>query len=138
MSELLILFASALGIGAMVLINSRLDIWTPAVIASLGDAQRRLDADSVGFEAGEGILAEDGKSALVEEAGTDRIALLVARGDNVVIRYLDAGAVKAARVDADGALTVRLDDFTFAPARLDLADAHEARLWADKLNALQD
>lgn len=134
---ILVLLGSVLGISAMVAANYYLGLHTPAVIASLDDARRKLDIDAVGFNPGPGVLAEDGRSALVEEAGGQRIGLLSTQGDTVVIRYLDPGAVRAARMEEGGSITLSLNDFTFAPVRLGLGDAGEARMWADKLNALQ-
>lgn len=137
MALIWVLLGSIVGISAMVAANHYLGLHTPAVIASLDDAKRKLDIDAVGFRAGTGVLAEDGRSALVEEAGAARIGLLSTQGDTVVIRYLDPGSVRAARMEEGGAITLSLNDFTFAPIRLGLGDAGEARMWADKLNALQ-
>ncbi|WP_300556857.1 hypothetical protein [Maricaulis sp.] len=137
MALIWVLLGSIVGISAMVAANHYLGLHTPAVIASLDDAKRKLDIDAVGFQPGRGVLAEDGRSALVEEAGASRIGLLSTQGDTVVIRYLDPGSVRAARMEEGGAITLSLNDFTFAPIRLGLGDAGEARMWADKLNALQ-
>lgn len=129
---------SIAGIGLMVLLNQRLGLNTPAQIASLEDAIRHLDTDQVGFTPGDAVLlADDGRSAVVEEAGTGRLGLLAARGDGVVIRYLGPGSVKSAKMGEGRDIMLRLDDFTFAPLTIQLEDTHEARHWADRLNALQ-
>lgn len=136
MIDLIFFVGSILGVSAMVYLNHRLKVWTPARIESLDEARQRLDVDSVGFHAGPGVVAPDGQAALVEDAGADRIGLLAARGDNVVIRYLDAGSVRAAKMVDDG-LNIVLRDFTFAPVRMRFDDSAEARVWADKLNSMQ-
>ena len=98
MLELLIFLGSLLGIAAMVLLNRQLGLFDAASITSLDDAARRLDTDQIGFMAGQGILADDNKAALVEEKGSGRIGLLVAAGSDIVIRYLDPGSVRAAKM----------------------------------------
>lgn len=137
MIELIFLVGSLIGIGAMVFVNTRLPIWSPARLTDLDDARQRLDVDAVGFRPGLAVLDRDGKGALVEEEQGDRIGMLTARGAEIVIRYLDPGSVKAAKLDGEGGMRISLDDFTFAPVELSLDDNEQARFWADKLNALQ-
>lgn len=137
MLELLFLAGSALGIAAMVFVNTKLSIWKPARLHDLEDAKRRLDVDAVGFRAGNGVLSADRTGALVEDASSPRIGLLTSKGDNMVIRYLTPGTVKATRLDGAGSMRIALADFTFAPVTLTFDDNSEARFWADKLNALQ-
>lgn len=137
MLELIFLAGSILGIAAMVFINSRLSIWTPARLEDLDDARQRLDTDAVGFDAGQGVMDREGRGALVEHADNSQIGLLTARGDTIVIRYLTPGSVRAAKLDGEGGMRISLEDFTFAPVRLDLEDTDTARFWADKLNAMQ-
>lgn len=133
-----IFIGSLLGIAGMVYLNYRLGLHTPAILLSLDDALARLDADQVGFRAGDtALLADDRKSALVEEAGTGRFGLLAARGDTMVIRYLEPGSVRSARMDDGRDIELRLNDFTFTPLRIEIADTQQARQWADRLNALQ-
>lgn len=133
-----VLLGSVAGIGLMILLNHRLGLNTPAEIASMDDALRRLDIDQVGFEAGDArLLADDRRSALIEEKGSGRVGLLAARGDGVVIRYLEPGSVKSAKMGEGRDIMLRLDDFTFAPLTIQLEDTHTARRWADRLNALQ-
>ena len=135
---LIVLIGSVLGITAMVLFNVWLGLSEPAHLSGLDDAVARLDTDSVGFTAGQGgSLTPDGRGALVPAGDGGMIGLLVARGSDFVIRYLGPGSVHAAEADDTGRLIVRLNDFTFAPARLKFAAADEARAWADRLNALK-
>jgi hypothetical protein len=133
-----VLVGSVLGISAMVALNAWLGLSQPARLSGLDDAVQRLEADAAGFDAAEGTVAPDGRSALVMSAAGDIIAMLVARGSDFVIRYLDKGSVGAVEDAGDGTLTVRLNDFAFAPARLNLDTPQAARYWADKLDALQD
>lgn len=132
-----VLAGSVVFIAAMVMLNAWLGLSEPAHLASLDDAVRRLDDDSIGFAAGEGVVAPDGRSALVEAGEGGRIGLIIARGSDFVIRYLDPGAVRRVAVSDAGGIVVALNDFAFAPARLDLGSAETARHWAGKLQALQ-
>ena len=112
MLELLIFLGSLLGIAAMVLVNRQLGLFEAAKISSLDDATRRLDTDQIGFMAGPGILADDNRTALVEEKGSGRIGLLVVAGSDVVIRYLDPGSVRAAKMGEGRDIHLELNDFT--------------------------
>ncbi|WP_417491771.1 hypothetical protein [Maricaulis sp.] len=133
-----VMLGSFAGISAMVALNVLLRLGKPARIASLDEAIEQLDTDAIGFRAGNGVLADDGSAALVEESGGRRIGLLKSKGDKFVIRYIEPGLVRAARLADDARLTVRLNDFTFPPFTMAFADAGEARFWADKLNAMQE
>ena len=137
MLELLIFLGSLLGIAAMVLLNRQLGLFDAASITSLDDAARRLDTDQIGFMAGQGILADDNKAALVEEKGSGRIGLLVAAGSDIVIRYLDPGSVRAAKMGEGRDIHLELNDFTFAPVEFAISDTSTARHWADRLNSMQ-
>jgi len=135
---LIVLIGSILGIAAMVMVNVWLGLSEPARLHGLDDAVARLDTDSVGYEAGEGgLVTPDGLSALVPSRDGTHVGLLVARGSDFVIRYLGLGSVRSAEAGEDGTLTLRLNDFAFAPARLDFGSADSARSWADRLNALK-
>ncbi|MAK63532.1 MAG: hypothetical protein CMF75_02130 [Maricaulis sp.] len=131
-----VLLGSVAGISAMVAVNAWLGLYTPAKLDSLDEAVARLDADAVGFDAGEGVLAPDGQSALVTDQSASRLALLVARGSDFVIRYLEPGQVRSVTADDTG-LTLTLNDFTFAPAHLGFETPDQARDWAGRLQALQ-
>ena len=131
-----VLLGSVIGISAMVAVNAWLGLNTPARLTGLDDAIARLDTDSVGFEAGEGVVAPDGKSALVTDAAQSRLALLVARGSDFVIRYLEPGQVRSVATDGTD-IALKLNDFTFAPAHLAFETPDQARDWAGRLEALQ-
>jgi len=135
---LIVLIGSILGISAMVLVNVWLGLSEPARLRDLDDAVARLDTDSVGYEAGEGgLVTPDGLSALVPARDGTQIGLLVARGSDFVIRYLGPGSVRSAEAGEDGSLMLRLNDFAFAPARLNFGSADVARSWAGRLNGLK-
>ncbi|WP_203292468.1 hypothetical protein [Maricaulis parjimensis] len=131
-----VLLGSVVGISAMVAVNAWLGLYTPAKLDSLDDAIARLDTDSVGFEAGEGEMAPDGRSALVSDATQPRLAMLVARGSDFVIRYLEPGIVKSVATEGSE-IALKLNDFTFAPARLAFETPEQARKWAGRLETLQ-
>lgn len=133
-----VMLGSFVGISAMVALNVFLRLGEPARLASLDEAVERLDTDAIGFRAGAGVLSEDGSAALVEENGGKRIGLVTAKGDEFLIRYIEPGLVRGARLGEDAKLTIRLNDFTFPPYTMGFADAGEARMWADKLNAMQE
>lgn len=137
MMILWVLAGSVAGISAMVAVNAWLGLSQPARLDSLDEAVKRLDEDAVGFEAGEAILAREGRGALVEERGTGRVGLLAPRGADFVIRYIAPGEVREVRTDEEARLTVRLADFTLAPVVLVMESGREARAWADRLNALR-
>ena len=135
---LIVLIGSILGIAAMVMVNVWLGLSEPARLRDLDDAVVRLDTDSVGYEAGEGgLVTPDGLSALVPARDGTHIGLLVARGSDFVIRYLGPGSVRSAEAGEDGVLTLRLNDFTFTPARLNFGSQEPASAWAERLNALK-
>lgn len=134
-----VFLGSVVGIALMVLLNQRLGLNTPAQIYSVEEAVKRLDADQVGFvPGGASVLADDHRSAIIEEADTGRLGLLAARGDGVVIRYIEPGSVRAAKMSEGRDILLELNDFTFSPVQLSISDTSTARLWADRLNSLQD
>ena len=133
----LLLVGSIAGVAALVALNHWLGLSEPARLRDIDEAVERLDADAVGFAAGEAVLAEDGSAALIESADGSSIGLLAARGDQFVIRYLKPGLVQAARIGEGGRLTIKLADFTFAPVDFPFGASPRIRHWADKLNALQ-
>ncbi|WP_291844184.1 hypothetical protein [Maricaulis sp.] len=141
MGLIFLIIGSILGVSAMVFFNARLGISPQARLSGLDEAIARLDADRVGFEAGEAVLAADGEGALVASRSGDCLGLLVARGSDFVIRYLTPGSVREVRLDdageAGGAgFRFRLNDFVFAPAHLRFDDAETAARWADRLSGL--
>jgi hypothetical protein len=137
MQDLIFLVVSVVGIASMVVLCAYLKVWTPVRIENLTDAASFLDEDALGFKAGPGVLSPEGDAALLQEMGTERIALLLTRRDRYVARYLLPGTVTSARMDEDGGLKISLTDFTFNSITMKFDDNSSARLWADKLNALQ-
>ena len=137
MSLIYLLVGSVLGVSAMVLINAWLGISRSACLTDLEDAARRLDADRVGFDAGDGVLAVDGEGALIAERSGDCLGLLIARGSDFVIRYLVPGSVRDAVIEDGTSVRLRLNDFVFVPAKLRFETADEAMIWANRLSAFQ-
>ena len=90
-----VFLGSVVGIALMVLLNQRLGLNTPAQIYSVEEAVKRLDADQVGFvPGGASVLADDHRSAIIEEAGTGRLGLLAARGDEQIeVNHLGGGCL---------------------------------------------
>lgn len=121
-----VLAASALSITALVLLNRWLGGWTPTQLDSVEAAGARLSDDVIGFRPGEGALAADRRAALVEEAGGDRLGVVIARGDRFVTRALGPREIIA--VNREGlTLTLDLGDFTFSRVVVTLDDEAEAR-----------
>ena len=133
--QLAILGASAAAIGALVWLNSRIGGWTPARIDTLDSARAALEADVIGFKAGEGVLADDGRAALFTERAGDRLGLVAALGDGLVTRALAAGELRAAQ-RADAKLSLRLNDYTFTRMEIALGDRGEAETWRARAEAL--
>ncbi|MFY0637239.1 hypothetical protein [Maricaulis maris] len=132
----LLLLGSILGVSAMVFVNASLGISPKARLADIDEAAARLDADRVGFEAADAVLAKDGQGALVVSRAGDCLGLLVARGSDFVIRYLTPGMIREVSAEGETGLRVRLNDFVFAPAHLEFETAETASAWKDRLSAL--
>ena len=133
--QLAILGASAAAIAALVWLNSRLGGWTPASLDALETARAALEADVIGFKAGEGVLADDGRAALFTERAGDRLGLVAALGDGLVTRALGPGELRAAQC-ADAKLSLRLNDYTFTRIEIALGDRVEAETWRARAEAL--
>ena len=132
MLELAVFVGSILGIALLVALNAWLGLSRPAVIDSLDRVVEQVDIDSVGFEAGRGVVADDGRAALLEDCAADRIALVLARADRFVIRYLGPGALRS--VDAsDGALHIGLRDFSLPAVAIRIQDEAAAQDWRARL-----
>ncbi|MCW5725509.1 MAG: hypothetical protein KIS81_11220 [Maricaulaceae bacterium] len=132
-----VLAGSALAISALVALNHFLGGWKPARIESLDQAVARLDADFTGFTASGGVVCADGAGALVEEAGTGHLALVLTRGEDWITRRIGPAELQSAEAGGDGVLIIRLCDFTLPKARLAFSEAEEAQRWAERLNAMQ-
>ncbi|MGD2132127.1 MAG: hypothetical protein PVI23_04995 [Maricaulaceae bacterium] len=137
MTTLLILLATAAAVGALIGFNALLGGWRPARIASLEEAGARLKLDRIDFVPGDGALAADGRAALIADAASDRIGMVLARGDTTLTRLLTPAEVKSARATEDGGLELTLDDFTLPKAVLSLNNPDAARDWAARLTGAE-
>ncbi len=134
---ILVIGASALAIGLLVVLNIIIGGWSTARLRTQDEAVEALRAGVFGFEAaGPVVLDAEGRGALAREAHGERMGLAVVFGDKVTVRALGGGDVRA--VTRDGArLTIRLNDYTLPTARLHLADAAAAQAWQADLKSLE-
>ena len=134
LTYLLALIGSAFGIGLIVLLNVATG-WTRMRLDTEDKALGLLKRDVMGFKAGdEQALTPDRRGFLCVEANGERIGLVLARGDNAVVRALRRGEVRS--VEAQGStLTLLLYDYTLPRAVLDLGRDGQAQGWADRLTA---
>jgi hypothetical protein len=128
----LALIGSAFGIGLIVLLNMAMG-WTRLRLNTEDEAQRFLKRDVMGFQVGsEHVLTPDRCAYLCLEANGARIGLVLARGDNAVVRALRPGDVRSAQVNGT-TLTLALFDYTLPRAVLELGRDGQATDWADRL-----
>lgn len=132
---ILVVGASALAIGLLVILNILIGGWTPARLRTEDEAAQALADGVFGFRAASPVaLAADGHGALAREAGGDRLGLAVAFGDRLTVRALRPGDLRS--VERDGArLTLRLNDYTLPSAALRFSDAETAQQWAAEAEA---
>jgi hypothetical protein len=132
MSPLIIILVSAVAISALVALNAWIGGWTPSRIETLDAAIDQLRQDALSFTAGEGQLSVDQRAALVCEAGSERVGLVLAQGDILLSRIFDPKDV--ARVVSDGStLAIRFRDFTLPNASIAFDDEAMAALWQARL-----
>jgi hypothetical protein len=134
MTYVLALIGAAFGIGLIVLLNIAMG-WTRLRLENEDKAQRFLKRDVMGFMASaEQALTPDRRGYICLEEGGGRIGLVLARGDNAVVRALRPGELRS--VDAQGStLTLMLYDYTLPRAVLDLGREGRTQDWADRLEA---
>ena len=134
LTYLLALIGSAFGIGLIVLLNVATG-WTRMRLDTEDKALGLLKRDVMGFKAGnEQALTPDRRGFLCLEASGERIGLVLARGDNAVVRALRPGEVRSADVQGS-TLTLLLYDYTLPRAVLELGQYGQAQGWADRLTA---
>ncbi len=116
-------------------LNAVIGGWTPARIESLEEAAERLAEDVIGFHASEGVVAADGRAALVLDRDQPRLGIVVARRDRLVCRALPAGGLRSVEADARDSLSLdlRLDDDTLSRVGVRFADAPQAETWRRRL-----
>ena len=132
MTYALALMGAGFGIGLIVLLNIAMG-WTRLRLDTEDKARRFLKRDVMGFEAGdEQALTTDRCGFICLEAGGERLGLVLARGDNAVVRALRAGDVR--RVDRQGAtLTITLYDYTLPRVVLELGRDGQSQAWAERV-----
>jgi hypothetical protein len=133
---ILVVGASALAIGLLVILNVIIGGWSPSRLRTEEAAAAALANGVFGFQAASPIsLAADGRGAVALEQSGDRLGLAVCFGDRITVRALSAGDVRA--VDRDGVrLTLYLDDYTMPSASLRFTDAETAQTWRSHAEAL--
>jgi hypothetical protein len=133
----IVLLASLLSVFAVFMINRWLGGYTPAHLASSGDALARLRLDFPTFADQESVLGSDGKSAIV--AGADgSLALVEAIGDRFLTRRLAPGDIAALFLEpsgeADGQrLRLQLNDFTNPAFEILLTAEVDGAAWHQRL-----
>ncbi|WP_440957949.1 hypothetical protein ACFELO_11745 [Oceanicaulis sp. LC35] len=134
MTYALALVGATFGIGLIVLLNIAMG-WTRLRLNSEETAKRFLKRDVMGFVVGgEQALTPDRRGYLCLEANGARVGLVLARGDNAVVRALRAGEIRS--VDVQGStLTITMYDYTLPRAVLDLGREGQTQDWADRLEA---
>jgi len=126
-------FAGSLaGIALIVALNLALFGRAHLRIASLPDVAARLAAEVPGFRAGDGIVASDGATALIEDGASGAIYLIEALGDRLVIRKLGRGSLRALNDNGSG-LSLGLVDFAFTKASIALPDESARHIWEARL-----
>jgi len=132
---LFVLAGSAIAVAGLVGLNALVGGWSPARIDSLDEAAERLAHDLVGFHGGDGVLAADGRAALILDRDGPRLGLVVALRDRLVSRGIAPGDLTAAEINARdaAALDLRLSDFTFSHAQVRFAAPAEAEAWRTRL-----
>jgi len=132
MTSLIIILVSAIAITTLIGLNAWLGGWIPSRIESLQAAAERIRQDYPGFNSGDGILANDGRAALLEDQGRDRIGMVLTQGDIFVSRIVRPDNIN--RIDSvDGKLDIHFHDFTLPRAVIDLADIAVADHWKRRL-----
>ncbi len=120
------IFTPILGVVLLVLVARAFGFARRPLLADADDARRIAAAALHGFRPAEAALAADARAALV--AGTDgAVALVLPLGDRWVVRLANGAETRL----AGDMLTVRLREFLFPPATLDLGPA--AANWAARL-----
>ncbi len=133
----LLLIGSLTAIALLVGLNLALGGWSTPTLSALEDADALIAADGPAFERAAGVLAEDGRAALLAENCAQRFALVAARGDKWVTRQFARADIVGVTLDARGRLVLRLADFTFPSVRIVLSP-QDAAEWRERLTPGED
>ncbi|MEQ8404143.1 MAG: hypothetical protein RKE49_03520 [Oceanicaulis sp.] len=132
---ILVLGASAISVGLIVVLNVFLGGWTPARFSHTEAGVAAIEEGVLGFRgSSDAVMARGGRAVLVLEAGGERLGVAATSGDRATVRALRPGEVKAVHLDG-ATLSLDLDDYTFPRVWLTLDDAASAQDWAAKAEA---
>lgn len=129
---ILVLGASGISVGLIVVLNVFLGGWTPARFTHAGAGAAAIEEGVVGFTAsGDAVMGRAGRVVLALETGGGRLGVAATSGDRATVRALARGDVRAVRLDG-ATLTLELTDYTFPRVWLTLDDAESAEAWANR------
>lgn len=130
------LLASAAAVALLVLLNRGLMGGRTNEIASLDVARARLAADNAGFDFdGDGLLADDRKTAFLSSADADRLGLVLVHGDSLVTRTLTPGAIEVRETAEDHrtGLILSTGDLVLGEVGVMIADRDARSRWHRRL-----
>ena len=131
----LVLGASMISVGLLVVLNVFLGGWTPARFTSADEGAAAVEEGVFGFQASpHRAIGRGGRVVLVLESDGARLGVAATAGDRATVRALRPGEVRSVRLEG-ATLTLDLDDYTFPRVWLMLDDAAEAQDWARRANA---
>lgn len=123
-----VLLGNGLAIGAAAILFGRGQVR----LANSETITKRLGQEIPGFRAGACDIATDGHTALVEDVANRGIVLVKTLGKGHVVRKLSRNVLN--EVTRRGALlSLRLADFTYARADIELHNESLAREWETRL-----
>jgi len=130
----LYLLGSLAGIALLVVLNFVLFSRARPNVGNAEAIAARLRREVPGFRAGRCAVAQDGRSALIENAAERTAYFVEAMGDGVVMRKLSRDLL--ANVSRDGAqLSLSFADFTLGRTIMKLDGDDLAREWEARLKA---
>lgn len=120
-----------LGVPAVIALSALGREGRPRLLGNLDEAVDRLRLDVDDVRLADGVVADDGRAALLAlEDG--RNALVLVMGHRLTTRLLDG--LRDVRDDGDG-LVLRFADAGLPAARVVLADAGSRATWRERLEA---
>ncbi|MFP4518614.1 MAG: hypothetical protein ACLFQ5_04080 [Oceanicaulis sp.] len=131
----LVLGASIISVGLIVVLNVFLGGWTPARFSHPEPGVAAIEEGVLGFTASQDrVMGRGGRVVLALEVGGGRLGIAATSGDRATVRALRPGEIRAVHLDG-ATLTLDLDDYTFPRVWLTLDDAASAQDWAAKAEA---
>jgi len=131
----LVLGASIISVGLLVVLNVFLGGWAPARFNTADEGVEAIEQGVLGFRgSADRVIARGGRVVLVLEQDGGRLGVAATSGDRATVRALRPGEVRA--VSLEGAMvTLDLNDYTFARVWLLLDDEAAAETWARRAQA---